>query len=242
MKITKNTIIDILLTSLFGVGVGMMVVGLINFDIKLFLIALPITIGLFILLGKFELKKMTDDPLSYLDLRIIAGIDALGFTLEEKGSERKILWNDISSIRLAPKKELSIKFHSGKKIFISDKYVNWFQLLKQIPKSKLYNNEILDYLAEVHARVKNCKICGRIAVENSTCLSCGSEVYNDSMKDEHGTLNDYIREEQLFLFSLTDEEEKVDFLMDDECDFELDPDWKPIVTEEEVMKYSRDDV
>ena len=52
-----------------------------------------------------------------------------------------------------------------------------------------------------------------------------------------------MKEEQLDWFSAMDKEKKVDFYFQEKADdnvFELDKNWKPIVTEEEVIAYSKE--
>lgn len=92
-----------------------------------------------------------------------------------------------------------------------------------------------------------CEICGFISVDKETheCQICVSKEWNDKLMTGYAGKEEYIKEEQLFWFSTESSFEKVNFYLPDgeknEVNFPKSGNWKPLVTEKEVIEYSRKD-
>ncbi len=91
-------------------------------------------------------------------------------------------------------------------------YLNWYNLLKNIPDKKMYDEQIKEFRKEIFRDLKSCKICGKIAIKNHECLSCGLEEYNDSLKEEFPDEKKYIKEEQLEMFATHNKKDVVRFV------------------------------
>jgi len=87
---------------------------------------------------------------------------------------------------------------------------------------------------------KFCEICGMKAVKDETCLHCYSDVWNEELKEDYETKEDYIKADQLDLYSIVSSLSRVDFNRYDNSGFEKNPDFKVSVTKEEVFKYSEE--
>jgi hypothetical protein len=179
-------------------------------------------------------------------LQFVSDIDSKGFEVY-KGYEafkqnkpQKFLWKEIDYLKLDDRNHLLIKPFEGKQIELREKCGGWFKLLTQIPKSKQKDPQVSDYLAEIFSKLETCKGCGRIAFKNNECLNCGIEAFDDELKQEFETEIEYIRDEQLEYFGTDDGTEKVEFYLEENEVFQLDKNWKPIVTEEEVIAYSQE--
>jgi hypothetical protein len=84
-----------------------------------------------------------------------------------------------------------------------------------------------------------CEICGYIARErdSSYCYNCYAAVFDSSETNEKKI--DWIKNEQLFWFSM-DEKQPVDFYKPlYQSGFKKDLKWKPVVSEKDVLKYSK---
>ncbi|MDR2839900.1 MAG: hypothetical protein LBV75_01345 [Paludibacter sp.] len=149
------------------------------------------------------------------------------------------LWKDITSAKFK-NNSLSFNFFDNKKIQIDNKYQNYYQLLRILPKDiKGINYSSIN---NFFLRLKSCPVCGFKAVDNDGyCLHCYCEMWNESIKEEFPDQQAYIRENQLEAFATYNQNEKVDFY-EKTTGFEKNTDWKPLVTEDEVLEYSKKEV
>jgi hypothetical protein len=92
-----------------------------------------------------------------------------------------------------------------------------------------------------------CDICGFVSVDKQThdCQMCVSKEWDDKMMTGYTDKEQYIKEEQLFWFSTESSGEKVNFYLPEgernRNKFPKDENWKPLVTDQEVIEYSRKD-
>ncbi|UXE68803.1 MAG: hypothetical protein KA713_09610 [Chryseotalea sp. WA131a] len=90
-----------------------------------------------------------------------------------------------------------------------------------------------------------CDICGFVSVDKQTheCQMCVSKEWDDKMMTGYTDKEQYIKEEQLFWFSTESSGEKVNFYIPEgernKNKFPKDGNWKPLVTDQEVIEYSR---
>jgi len=92
---------------------------------------------------------------------------------------------------------------------------------------------------------ETCDICGFVSVDKKTfeCQICASEKWDDKRMTGYADKKQYVTEEQLFWFSTESSTEKVNFYLPggerNDNKFPKDENWKPLVTENEVIEYSR---
>lgn len=233
-----QSIIDTLISSVAACGFTFMGLAIFNLDCKLFLIGGLIAIPLSVFLWKMMTLQILFWTNDFITIKVINEINDQGFQLSENKKKTIFHWADIQSVSLEDEKCILIKFINKKELRIDNTYYPWYLLLQKIPSSKLESLQISHFLEKTFSNLKTCKVCGSIALKNETCLSCGSETFNQSHKEEFENEIAYNRSEQLELFSTIGKNENVDFYEDENDGFRRDITWKPIVTEKEVLKYS----
>ena len=174
----------------------------------------------------------------------IKTVTKLGFEIEFGEKTTSYQWKDIETISLKINKKqlrditLSIKFHNRIKLSLDKSYGDFYFLLKNIPKD-YYS---IDYgsLEKQFENLRTCPFCGLIAFENfSWCLHCGCGVGNGSSKELHISETE-IREEQLEIFATMGKNEKFSDFKKNNNAFARDENWKPLITKQEVLQYSKE--
>jgi len=216
-----------------------MILAVLKLDWRAFLIGGVIGVPTSIFAWKTMTLQILIWTKDFINLKVINDVSAKGFTLKDFQKERKINWDDIKNVELQNEQVISVRLLNGKEIKIDNEYFRWYSLLKNIPASKLKSTIIPDFLERTFKNLKTCKVCGSIAMNSQKCLSCRSEIYDQELKEESKTEIDYIKSEQLELFCTTSKHEKVDFYEEEKDGFERDKSWKPIISEEEVIEYSK---
>lgn len=155
-------------------------------------------------------------------------------------------WDDFSKTEFdSENQEIKLIAKNGKDLEINSKFSNWYFFIHNIP-SRLRNNKIDHFNKNLFLDLSTCLVCGTIAFKNNKCMSCGSISYDEAKKDanyeEFKTELDYLKNEQLELFETLEEGEKVEFYLDEDPLFKLDKNWKPIVTEAEVIQFSKENM
>ena len=84
-----------------------------------------------------------------------------------------------------------------------------------------------------------CNICGSIAIDKNTCLDCGNSIYDNNIHLDYKGEEDYLKTEQLELFATMNKDEKFDGFYSDSSNFKIDSDWTPLITEKELIEYSK---
>jgi len=237
-----QSILDSLLTGVAVSGVVFMVLAIFKLDWKAFIIGSLIAIPPSVFLWKTMTLQILIWTTDFASIKVINDINELGFTLSNNKKHSRILWENIQEIELANNNNLLVKLKGRKEVKIGDKYFRWYSLLQNIPNSKLQSSKIPDFLKRTFENLKTCKVCGSIAVLNQECLSCRSITYNQDLEKEFTNEIDYIKSEQLELFMTNDKNEKVEFYQGEKDGFERDKNWIPIVTEKEVIEYSRENL
>lgn len=151
-------------------------------------------------------------------------------------------WKDIKEVKLESKPEehrLVFTFYTNKRLVLTDYFINWYLLIQHIPEEKMLDNHINEFVIELFKSLATCKVCGKIAFHNKKCLSCEVEELSPEELSEYRNKEEYIRLEQLSLFGTEDENEAVNFRIYDGDGFSFDENWKPLVTENEVIAYSK---
>lgn len=226
----------------------------IKFIISLLIIAVIIFTSIFKLINfkiQKDVKKSIENNINKSGIEIK---DSEGFLIYIPNSKNILSkkWSDIKKIELiANDSSLIILTKSGKmeKMQLIDYYqIDWACLIKAIPKNIETNNELNSFKNNYFSDLSCCDVCGKISVKDSICLSCASETYekyyiDDSKYYEDGdkkfeTKKEYLKRQQLFWFTTyIIENGKVDFEYKDIL-FENCKDWKPLVTDSEVIKYN----
>jgi hypothetical protein len=224
---------------IFGISSILAILSLFNLNWIVFVISLLISIVIGIYYWNILTMRLLIRTNDFAFIRIIAKVDNYGFVLYDplKGKEHRFEWNDMEYFKLGEHKRLTIKPLKGEAFNLTQQMDNWYLLLSKIPNSKLLDTEIPDFLNTIEQEAKLCKICGLIALHRGQCLSCGSEPFN---KKEHNFANEktYLKEQQLEVFSMDNDKEKVDFYKP--SFFKKDETWRPLVTESEVIAYSEE--
>lgn len=234
-----QSFLETMLTILVVCGITFMIVAIFKLDWKVFLIMAMITFSIGMLLWKIMTLQILILTRDFIEIKIITDIDDYGFTLYHNQRERRVYWKKVSSIHLKKNRILLIRLKSLKEIKIDHEYYRWYALLKKISNSKLKTTEISEFLEKTFRNLSTCKVCGSIAANHTKCLSCGSDCFNDKLGEEFENETAYIKSEQLELFCTMEREEKIDFHEEAKDGFEKDKNWKPIVTNEEVIEYSK---
>lgn len=194
--------------------------------------------------------KLTEKGLIKRKYKPIIGVEKNGFTIHYiKKDSKKYFWSQIKRFELISNTKISIQNINNKVITLSENdYNNWHFLLKVLP-IEFRNDRIEQLTNEYFKDLKTCKICGKIAVKNSSCLHCFNSyettdfensliILSTDQIDKNNYIKSRIKQEQLFWFSYNEMDKKVDFYYD--CFvFETDRNWKPLVTEREVIEYNK---
>ena len=179
-------------------------------------------------------------------------IENNGFKIHRPGNPESsvFLWNDIVSADLKDNKQLIFYLNNGQHITFSRKEFpqSWEVLLLSIP-TKLQNEKIKQLAKEIKSHLTTCPICGKIAVLNGSCLYCGAEPEDYKKDFEYQELKTeaekqkfyqaYLKEEQTFWFAPENPLDEINFYLKDSL-FDIDPHWKPVVTKEELRKWSEE--
>ncbi|PWJ43194.1 hypothetical protein [Sediminitomix flava] len=236
----QSNIIIPLLISLPFCGLLIMIFAITNKNWIDFLIGSLVGIPPAIILWKImtlQLLILTKDLLNHQQ---ISNINDHGFSLMNNEKENRIYWSDILDIELEKENLVCIRFLNRKKVEINNEYSGWYLFLKKIPSSKLKSSKIPDFLEWTYSNLESCQVCGSISMNDQKCLSCHTERFNHDLEDEFETEAEYLRYQQLELFCTYEESEEVDFHEIDNDGFEKDTNWRPLVSEKEVIEYSRE--
>ena len=115
-------------------------------------------------------------------------------------------WNQVKNININIPEygnnfELEINFDSENLYLQAKTDVNFFRLLKYIPKEKLTSTDY-DFIDNLFLNLTDCKICGKISVYESSCLVCNENLEeilknqrNQSWK-RYNNIEEIIKKEQ----------------------------------------------
>ena len=87
--------------------------------------------------------------------------------------------------------------------------------------------------------MEGCRTCGLKAVKDGECKECYSHDPSQELDEEYPNYEAYLREQQMERFSTFEKDEEFGDFKPESDFFEVDPDWKPIVTKEEVLDFSK---
>ncbi len=177
-------------------------------------------------------------------MEFIEDISSTGFKVKKLKDQSTSLhqWRDISEVILKDESDLIFKFHDNKEKIFKNSTGGYYRLLKNIPEEKLIDSRIKNYQRTTFENLTTCVTCGFIAYKATKCLACSTDSFETAQFVEAENESDYLREEQLEYFSTMDKAEPIEFYPKKEEDeiFEFDKNWKPIVTEEEVLAFSKE--
>ena len=159
-----------------------------------------------------------------------------GFRFKRGARTKNYVWGDFTHGQID--NEISTLILKGnKKIKITSNYHRFYRLVRSLPKG--YAG--LDYskISGFFENLKSCKICGSLAVQDDACLDCGCSVYDRELDQDHASENAFIMENQLDVFCVFDENEPFHDFKQEYNGFDLDPNWKPLVTKKDVLDYSK---
>ena len=169
--------------------------------------------------------------------KIIRSVTSSGFVIQFDKGRISYDWNEIKSLTLNDMK-LSVEFFSKKrKLIIDATYVNYYYLLKNIPK--IYPTIDYNFLEDFFNSLTTCQFCGLVAFHKDYCLACRCDDWNEELAKEYPNKEEYIRENQLEIFATMDKHEAFSNFKMDCKPFVHDEKWKPMVTKQEVLEYSK---
>jgi hypothetical protein len=198
-----------------------LLVGLLIHFFKGFLLVLLFLIAVFFRRNNEEVKMDANNK---------------GFSMKRGARTKKYVWGDFTHAQIDD--EISTLILKGtKKIKITSDSHQFYLLLRSLPQD--YAG--LDYskISGFFESLESCKICGSIAVQDEACLDCGCSVYDSEFDRDYASENAFIIENQLDVFCVFDENEPFHDFKQEFNGFDLDPNWKPLVAEKEVLDYSK---
>jgi hypothetical protein len=194
--------------------------------------------------GLFSLKILRMEILlwttNFVKIRIIDEINNLGFIVRYNSKSTLYKWRDIKNVRLLKGDEILVRKKRGKDLILNREYSRWFDFLKRIPKNLLMDDEIPNFVDALSKRLKTCPICGKISLDGNTCLYCNDDMFNKILAKEYANEIEYIRTKQFDLFCTDDKMEKVNFKLKENDGFDLDENWKPLISVEELIEFSKE--
>lgn len=235
-----QSVVDIVILAFAMSGIIIMILSIFQLDWKTFLVSSLITIPTSVFLWKEMTLQILIWTKDFISINSISDIDSKGFTINNNQKSLRLDWDEIKYFKLDQNSNLLIEQNKGKQIKIEKDYFFWYALLQKTPSSKLINSQIPDYLNRIFEDLKTCPVCGKIALGQEKCLSCKSLTFNNELKEEFANEYEYIKDEQLELFCTDDKHEIVNFYLDDDDGFEIDKRWKPIISEKDVIEYSKE--
>lgn len=152
-----------------------------------------------------------------------------------KTYEQSFAWQDVTSAQLnEDKTALHLTFQNIEDLTFTDDIDNWYWLLKYMPE----RFDDVDYIKAMFESFEPCDICGNVAVLSDMCQACYEDVWKKTVA--YPSKKGYIKERQLELFSTDSPLEKVVWEVPEGIAFDKNPDWKLLVTEEEVRVFSQE--
>lgn len=176
------------------------------------------------------------------NIKTINRIESWGFELEEKELIQQISWTEIERVELDSDNTLTFYRRDEKPISMHpDEYVDWYELLLLLDQYIDVPENINAYKKQLLAETEDCPVCGMKAMWEDTCLCCWTDKFDEEdLGDIYESEEDYVKEEQLDLFSTDEKGEEIRLVYDEQTSFERSRFWKPSVTVEEVKEYSRE--
>ena len=203
-----------------------------------------ITLGLSIIMIIFWVSELVEKhdivlvPKDVFEQKEIEEMNSKGFSFVREGELEKILWKQIVEVDILDneqthinptRRSLKFKLEKNRTFLLEHDFTNWFQLIQLIPKYCKVSLSFKKYTEDLFSNLTTCEICGRIAVYNEECLSCGCGVYNSLVDKQFKNKTDYIRYHQIGLIN-SYEGEEFSFFVDNDNVFKMDLDWAPIVS------------
>jgi hypothetical protein len=189
-----------------------------------------------ILTLKFGLNiwfKLSVNKLNYL-----SSVDMSGFTIFKNDKQFSYSWMEFNDAVFDNTKQ-KLRLKGTRNIVIKKSLGNWYKLLKTIPRT--FPGLDYSYIDGLFNDLQTCMVCGMVAANALECMYCASDIWSDDLKSEFESEEKYIIENQLDEFATMDKTEKFcNFILKDTF-FNQDPNWKPLVTKEQVLEYSKNE-
>jgi tetratricopeptide (TPR) repeat protein len=224
---------------LFGIFLILIAVALFYFDKKIVFKGLQgggiaiVLYGLFLLLVELIIHLM---DLKFKKQIIIDSADNKGFAVFNGKKKTQYYWREIHNVKF-DKERFQLILTAKRKLIFDKKTVNIYLLFKHIPLG--FKDFDYTYRDSFFANLETCVVCGTIAFQNTKCLLCGCTSWRKELEELYSDYDEYITENQLDIFVTMDKNEKFNnFKMNNKC-FNSDPNWKPKVTKEEVLTFSK---
>ena len=159
-----------------------------------------------------------------------------GFSVKRGARTKKYVWGDFTHVYLDDT-FTKLFLNGSKNVKISSNSLQFYLLLRSLPTGYMG----LDYskIKDFFEHLETCKICGSIAVRDEICLDCGCSVYDSELDQDYASENEFIIDNQLNVFCVFEENEPFHDFKLEFIGFDLDPNWKPLVSKQDVLYYSK---
>jgi len=190
------------------------------------------TMAAFILLMTVLGKKATT-----LHDGIVTEADFYGFRLYVGGSSQRFYWKEFDDAKFKNNfTEIHFKV-TGKSLVLNNTSSNFGDVLKNLPAG--FKSLDYQYITSYLNEFKTCEVCGYISIKDDECLSCETEVWSDEIAEEYDSHEDYLKTNQLEIFSTLSENESFNGFKLEDTKYEQDKNWKPTISEKEILDFSR---
>ncbi len=237
--------VDQLLVGLIVIGVGLVWFSI--YDAKWILASIGILlagISYYFFRTRIKNRVKTFSEKFMGQMEMVKDISSTGFKVFKLNEQTTALhqWKDIDEVVLKDETDLVFKFNNREEKVFGFTTIGYYKLLKNIPQEKLKDTDTKTYQQTTFENLTTCPTCGYIAYKKTKCLSCRTESFKTAIFVEEENEADYMRQEQLEYFCTDHKDEAVEFYPKKEKDdiFEFDKNWKPIVTESEVIKWGKE--
>jgi hypothetical protein len=150
-----------------------------------------------------------------------------------------VKWADVDNVYYTTNRNgIIIEFKKGHAFQIYRLNKGWYQLGLEVPG--YFTNFDHNFVKNILMTAQPCPVCGHISLVADICAYCHySEWDSEFHKEEFGNRNKYIYQIQLEHFATFEEGDSVDFYPKEQEVFKFNREWKPMVSEDEVLKYSQ---
>ncbi len=154
-------------------------------------------------------------------------------------SDREIKWSELKSANISKNDmDLVLVLTNNEKVIIPANTSGIVSFFKYLPVN--FNSpEQKIKIENIYKSLIDCKVCGAVAVYLNQCSVCHSDLELVSDEDPATELEN-IKEEQLVLFATYEEQDEIDWEFNLNPNYQRNPDWKLLVSEEEILSYSRE--
>lgn len=133
--------------------------------------------------------------------------------------------------------EVVVYLQPSNELHFAASHYGYYDLIRKMPKG--FKSFDYEFVERVFERLEGCETCGLLAVKDVKCLACGSAKWDISMLSKFDSKEAYLIQEQIDLFEPLDDEDEINLNNTPEDGFQSDLNWKPVITEQELIERFR---